>query len=388
MGIYLNPGNSGFSGIRNDHYVDKTGLIGLINDSINTPRRLTCVSRPRRFGKSFAAQMLCAYYGRPDSSSLFEGLTVTKQESYQIHLNKYNVIYLDMTNVMGEAGKTQFVSFIKRKVTEELLAAYPDLTADESFSTTLVHAAELSGTKFIMIIDEWDAPVREAPEVQREYLGFLRTLFKSSATTDRIFAAAYMTGILPIKKDGSQSAISNFQEYTILDADGFAEYTGFSENEVLALCHEYGMDFEEIKKWYNGYRVHKLTSVYNPYSIMNAMRRKRLQSYWRKTSAAEALQTYIDMNEEGLQEDILRLIGGESIPVDTEEFENDFQTFHGKDDVLTLLVHLGYLTYNEETGTAEIPNEEVRLEFRKILRRGRHPRLLELVRASDQLLMG
>lgn len=127
MGMYLNPGNSGFTGIRNDIYVDKSGLIALLNETIETPRRLTCVSRPRRFGKSFAAKMLCAYYDRTcDSSALFGNLQIAADRgmngTYKQHLNKYDVIYLDMTNIMGKAGAENAVSYIQSGVSEELLA--------------------------------------------------------------------------------------------------------------------------------------------------------------------------------------------------------------------------------------------------------------------------
>ena len=209
MGIYLNPGNSGFEEIRASYYVDKSGLISLINSTIGTKQKLNLISRPRRFGKSFAAQMLCAYYDKTcDSSRLFDDLNIARDEQYRKHLNQYDVIYLDMANILGETDKDKLIPFIRRKVTEELLAAYPALKADESFSTTLVNAAELTNNKFIAIIDEWDIPIREAPKLGNQYLEFLRTLFKGSGTTARIFAAVYMTGILPIKKDGSQSAIS------------------------------------------------------------------------------------------------------------------------------------------------------------------------------------
>lgn len=157
MGTYLNPGNQGFREIRNDVYVDKSGLINLINDTINPPRRLSCISRPRRFGKSFAAQMLCAYYDKTcDSSELFDDLKVSADSSgiYRKYRNQFDVIYLDITNIMGEAGAEDLPSFIKRKVTEELSAAYPSLKTDDSFSTTLINAVELTGNKFIAIIDE------------------------------------------------------------------------------------------------------------------------------------------------------------------------------------------------------------------------------------------
>ncbi|MEZ3436619.1 MAG: AAA family ATPase [Lachnospiraceae bacterium] len=372
MGIYLNPGNSGFEEIRASYYVDKSGLISLINSTIGTKQKLNLISRPRRFGKSFAAQMLCAYYDKTcDSSRLFDDLNIARDEQYRKHLNQYDVIYLDMANILGETDKDKLIPFIRRKVTEELLAAYPALKADESFSTTLVNAAELTNNKFIAIIDEWDIPIREAPKLGNQYLEFLRTLFKGSGTTARIFAAVYMTGILPIKKDGSQSAISDFKEFTILEPGKYAEFTGFTEEEVQRLCDIYHMSFREAKTWYDGYFFDALHSMYNPYSVMCAMQSGKYKSYWKKTAAAEALLTYIDMDEDGLQEDIIKLISGEAIEVDTEGFENDFETFKNKDDVLTLLIHLGYLTYKEEElgrGIAFIPNNETCEELSKILR--------------------
>ncbi len=200
MGTYVNPGNSAFAGILNDQYVDKTGLIGLINKTIETPRRLTCISRPRRFGKSFALQMLCAYYDRScDSSKLFRGKDISRDESYEQYLNQYNVIYVDMTYIkpFTDNFKT-IVPYLSAKITEELKTAYLEASVSDELPAVMIHAAEVSGSKFVMIIDEWDAPIRENPEVQREYLEFLRSLFKSSGTTAKIFAAAYMTGILPI----------------------------------------------------------------------------------------------------------------------------------------------------------------------------------------------
>ena len=208
MGNYLNPGNSGFAVVRNDIYVDKTGMIGLLNQTIDTPRRLTCISRPRRFGKSFAAKMLCAYYDKTcDSAELFDDLEIASDAQYRQYLNRYDVIYLDMTEVLGEASGMDIVSYIKRNVIRELSEQYANVKVAEGFAATLANAVEAAGNKFMMIIDEWDAPIREAKgdtDLQRIYLEFLRSLFKNSAMTDKIFAAVYMTGILPVQKDGSQ----------------------------------------------------------------------------------------------------------------------------------------------------------------------------------------
>ena len=390
MGNYVNPGNSGFAGIRNDVYVDKSGLIGLINQTIDTPRRLTCISRPRRFGKSFAAQMLCAYYDRTcDSAYLFDDLLISGDETYSDYLNRYDVIYLDMTGVTGEAGGADIVPYIKRNVAGELKEWYPELNVAEGFMATLVNAAELTGNKFIMIIDEWDAPIRENaghPGRQREYLEFLRSLFKNSAATAKVFAAAYMTGILPIKKDGSQSAISDFKEYTMIKPRHFGKYAGFVEEEVKRLCDQFGRDFAKMKQWYDGYAFRGMESVYNPNSVMEAIHNDDFDSYWTETSAAESLMGYISLDFDGLGRTVTELIGGVEAKVETGSFANDMVTFRNRDDVLTLLIHLGYLTYDEETQRVRIPNEEIRREFDRSIRQVRRDDTIRRVRESERLI--
>lgn len=391
MGNYVNPGNHGFSEIRNDIYVDKTGLIRLINQTINTPRRLTCISRPRRFGKSFAAQMLCAYYDKTcDSATLFDDLAIAGDPQYLKHRNQYDVIYLDMTGVIGEASMTGLVPYIQRNVVQELIEQYPALNVAEGFSATLANAAKAAGNKFIMIIDEWDAPIREAkehPDLQRKYLEFLRSLFKNSGMTSKIFAAAYMTGILPIKKDGSQSAISDFWEYSMIKPRQFGTYVGFTEEEVKTLCENYGGDFERMKQWYDGYSFRDFPSVYNPNSVIKALLNHDFDSYWTQTSAAESLMGYINLDFDGLGRTVAELIGGGDVPIDTNGFANDLVTFRDRNDVLTLLIHLGYLAYDEETKNVHIPNEEIRLEFAKAIRQVKRNDTIRRVRESDQLII-
>ncbi|MBR2257542.1 MAG: AAA family ATPase [Blautia sp.] len=400
MGTYLNPGNSGFAEILESDYVDKTGLIALINSTIGTKKKLTCISRPRRFGKSYAAQMLCAYYDKTcDSHDLFAGYEISRDKSYEDHLGKYDVIYWDMAAIKPYTEKyNRLVPFLIEKLSGELTEQYPGAVVSDDLSDTLSKTAEKLGNKFIILIDEWDAPIRENPSTQQDYLEFLRSLFKNSGTTSKIFAAAYMTGILPIKKDGSQSAISDFQEYSMLEPLNFAGYFGFTEDEVRSLCDSYKKSFYSMKKWYDGYTVGECRSIYNPYSVMQALGSGKYRSYWKRTSAAETLMTYIDMDQDGLQDEIARLVAGESVIVDTDSFQNDVETFSCKDDVLTLLIHLGYLTYEEvsdsygneedeeQTGLVRIPNEEVRSEFETILRKAKHKSLIELVKRSDRLL--
>ncbi len=394
MGSYLNPGNSGFARIRNDVYVDKTGLIALINQTIDTPSCLTCISRPRRFGKSFAAKMLCAYYDKTcDSRPLFDDLEIAVNKeingTYRTHLNKYDVIYLDMTGIIGESTITDIVPYIKENIVCELLERYPALKIAGGFTPTLTNAVDVAGNKIVMIIDEWDAPIREGgdkPKLQREYLEFLRAMFKNSGMTDKIFAAVYMTGILPVKKDGSQSAISDFQEFTMVYPGKYAEYVGFTENEVSALCEKYCRDFPMMKKWYDGYTLKGVGSIYNPNSVMKALQNNRFRSYWTETSAAASLKGYISLDFDGLGRTVTELIGGVAVKVDTNGFSNDLVTFRNRDDVLTLLIHLGYLAYDEETENVQIPNEEIRKEFASTIRVVKRDETIRRVRESEQLI--
>lgn len=394
MGKYLNPGNDGFAEAISTYYVDKTDMLGVINRSINTKKKLICISRPRRFGKSYAAQMICAYYDCTcDSHLLFNKYKISKDDTFDIHLNKYNVIYLDIasfiSDYMQQNDSKDIIKNIAESIKKDIIAELPELSNDTSINDCILKYVEKSKKKFVFIIDEWDAIIRESENnifAKQSYLHLLRSWFKNGNFTTKAIAAAYMTGILPIKKDGSQSAISDFEEYSVIDPGVFADFSGFTENEVQRLCAEYQMDYEQIKEWYDGYTFGKATSIYNPYSVIKAIDRKIVKSYWRKTSAAESLITYVNLGGDELQEKIARLISGEAIKVYTDDFENDIETFKSDDDVLTLLIHLGYLTFDEKTSLARIPNTEVQEEFGRILKKAQNRKLVNLVKMSEKLL--
>ncbi len=370
MGIYLNPGNKGFQTIRNGIYVDKTGLIDFVNQTINTPQKLTCFSRPRRFGKSFAAKMLCAYYDRScDSRALFDGLEIAKKASFEMELNKYDVIYLDITRFISTGMDVDtLVSDIQEKVIRELREAYPlyvreqeEVLADALFSVT-----HNTGNQFVIIIDEWDALFRETKNdktLQKEYVRFLRGLFKAGISTDETIAAAYMTGILPIKKYGTESALTDFKEYSMTRTGKLADYVGFTESEVKALCDKYHMNFEDMQVWYDGYSFSRMEHVYSPNSVMNALHEEEIQNYWTQTETFESLKEYISMDFDGLKEAITCMLGGERVDVRISTFQNDVTSFENKNDVLTLLIHLGYLAYDSKEREVYIPNLEVAEAF-------------------------
>ncbi|MCD8039839.1 MAG: ATP-binding protein [Lachnospiraceae bacterium] len=377
MGIYLNPGNEGFKAIRKGIYVDKTGLIDYINGTIGDAScRMTCFSRPRRFGKSYAAKMLCAYYDKScDSHELFEDLEIAGKPSYEEHLNQYDVIYLDITYsiICAKSKGKNILQDMQESVIEELRAAYPGCVkeGEKYFANALVGVSGKTGGKFIVIIDEWDALFREAKDdaaLQREYVELLRGLFKGGPATDLTIAAAYMTGILPIKKYGTQSAMTDFIEFTMANPDELAQYVGFTQDEVKRLCEDNQMDFEEMRVWYDGYSTANMQHIYNPNSVMKALQRKSVRNYWTMSETFEDLKKYIGMNFDGLKDAIIAMLGGQRQRVDADYFQNDLTSLTSRDNVLTLLIHLGYLAYDSKRGEAYIPNAEVSDAFKLAVR--------------------
>ena len=367
MGIYLNPDNSKFEeAVNSDMYIDKTELIEYTNSVLHTMQHNVCVSRPRRFGKSLAANMLTAYYSRGcESGELFSKYKIAKSANFRKHLNQYNTIFLNIQEFLSRSSDIwNLIERIKKIVIRDLKRAYPNIAYFDD--TDLVESMQdvYAETKcpFVVIIDEWDCIFREykmEQDAQEIYLDFLRDLLKDMG----YIYLAYMTGILPIKKYGTHSALNMFDEFSMINPGPLASYVGFIEDEVSGLCEKYGMDMGEVKSWYDGYSFGKDLSVYSPRSVVSCMRFRKIGNYWNQTETFEALKVYIDMNFDGLKDDILSMIAGENILVRTESFVNDMMTFRTKDDVLTLLIHLGYLGYDYENKCVFIPNNEVRGEY-------------------------
>lgn len=366
MGIYLNPGNIDFQEALNSKiYVDKTELMKYTNDVIRTEDKYVCVSRPRRFGKSMAADMLVAYYSRGcNSKEMFSGYKIADDLSFKKHLNKYNVIHINMVNFLGEAKNIEeMIKFIEEDIIDEITEEFPDLKMPRRIRLLNVLNKVFSQYKipFIFIIDEWDCVFRifkGNKEDHTEYLNFLRNLLKDQS----YIALAYMTGILPIKKYGEHSALNMFTEVSMTDSREYAEFTGFAELEVAELCQKYNMPYDETKKWYDGYDLMEV-SIYNPRSVVMSMTGGYFNNYWTSTETYEALEEFICRNDDGLRDTIVRLLSGEKKVIDPSTFTNDMVTFNSQDDVLTLLVHLGYLTFDFNTKEVSIPNYEVSEQF-------------------------
>ncbi len=390
MGIYLNPGNEAFiESLNSEIYIDKTGLIAYTNRVLGTEQKHICVSRPRRFGKSMAAKMLSAYYSSGcDSSSLFQGLCIASDSSFHQNLNQYRVFFLNIQDFLSRAEDTKkLAACIQETLQKELDQEYPSstITPRPDLISRLETIFRETGIGFIFILDEWDCLFREKQadvEAQVIYLDFLRALLK-----DKIYVKlAYLTGILPVKKYGTHSALNMFDEYSMTAPGIFAEYMGFTENEVKQLCMRYNVDFSETQQWYDGYCFEEHLHIYNPKSVVDAMRRKRFDSYWTQTETYEALKVYIDMNFDGLRDSIIQMLGGNACRINPRTFQNDMTTFKSRDDVLTLLVHLGYLTYNALERTVRIPNLEVEMEFANAVEGAGWKGVAHAITASEELL--
>ena len=314
MSLYLNR-NEDFSNYVNDTiFIDKSNLITITNSNISKPSsKFMCVTRPRRFGKTMALSMLNAYYSKGcDSLSLFEKLNIAKDNSYLEHLNKHNVIWIDMASLYTDIrDKNDFFKELETNLLDDLNEAFPNVLKemDNTISKAIIRINSKLNERFIFLIDEWDVIYREQEyntKLCDEYTELLRNLFKSSNVSSCI-DLVYMTGILPIRRYSTQSTLNMFTEYDMLDSFPIESYVGFTEDEVIGLCNKYNRDFNEIKSWYNGYNLNGV-SLYNPKSVVEAVLRGKCKDYWVQTSAIESVTNYMNYDHGALKGIITRNI--------------------------------------------------------------------------------
>ena len=387
--MYVNVDNASFQMELDDEYVDKSALISLTNKFINKSRRFICVTRPRRFGKSVTLEMLNAYYSKGcDSRTLFSDLNIASTPDFEKHLNQHDVLFLNMMSFEdNEFNGEKYLDILNQKVVSELKETYPDrLVKDKSYS--LPDAISLLKKRFVFIIDEWDFVFRKYPnnsKLHENFIDLLRALFKGVG--ERFAELVYMTGILPIARYNTQSALNNFIEYTILNSGDFSQYYGFTENEVKTLCEKYKLDFETTKFWYDGYKV-GVYDLYNPNSIIELAKHGVYKSYWSATAAYDIVKEAINLNFEGLKDDIIKLCSGTSIRIyDIESFNTAEKSFPNKDSIYVYLVHLGYLGYNDEESTIYVPNEETRRELLHSVRDNHWPQYESALKLSEQVVV-
>ena len=392
MGIYLNPSNDNYTATtRREIFVDKTMMLSVLNQFIKTDNKYICVSRPRRFGKTIAGNMICAYYSKGcDSRSLFEPLKISKDESFESNLNRFNVIKIDVNSeYRNERDEENLLNNLQDKIVAEFSQQFPDITfkEHESVGNCILKVFDAKKEQFVIMMDEYDVLVREniTSSLFTQYLNFLNGLFKSDTLRPAI-ALAYLTGILPVIRDKVQSKLNNFREYTILDAGKLAEFIGFTGDEVKELCEKYNVDYIETKRWYDGY-TQRGFEIYNPESLVLSLEEGIFANYWSKTSTYAVISDRIQENFEGMKDDVVRMLSGESVDVNVTRYMNTMTDFLTRSDAFTYLIHLGYLAYNREDGTCRIPNREVRQEwFNAIETNDEYKITNKIIQSSKELL--
>lgn len=374
MGFYFDSDGMDFKDcVKRRIFIDKSMLIDETNQAIENGNKFICVTGPRRFGKTYNANMLLAYYTcGDDTKNLFSKLRIAKSPLFKQYINNFHVLFLNPMNFIDIVTKEKSLTYwTKFYALKEMKKAFPDLDVNSNRLNDYISAIyEKTKKRFVIIIDEYDYVFREYPEdkkQQDEYLDFLNVLFKSSDVS-RCIALAYLTGIMPIMRDKTQSKLNNFQDISMLDGRNYSDFIGFTEDEVKNLCYEYRADFSKMKHWYDGYDFCKNHNVYNPYFVVLALQNGVFKDYWTLTSSSETIDPFIDSNFEGVKDDIVKLIGGESIKVHPVRFNKTIEGIKNRDDIFTYFVHLGYLTYDpDETdssfGWVRIPNFEIRQEF-------------------------
>ena len=392
MGIYLNPSNINFKEtISADIYVDKTLMLADMNRFIDKGNKYICMSRPRRFGKTIAGNMLAAYYSKGcDSKDLFTSFKIGGEASFTEKINKYNVIQLDMNSeYQNTMDRENLIDSITGKVKAEMRIEFPVVKISESdtIAEAILKIFVSTGETFVIIMDEYDVLVREhvSESLFNNYLSFLNGLFKSN-TVRQAISLAYITGILPVVRDKVQSKLNNFREYSFINAGLLTQYVGFTGDETKMLCEENGMDFKECKKWYDGYFQNGV-EIYNPESVILSIENRRFGNYWSQTSSYEVIADRIAQNFEGTKDAVVRMLAGESIKVNVTSYLNTMDSFKTKDDLFTYLIHVGYLTYDLDEGTCRIPNREIRQEwFNAIATNSDYEITDRIIKASEELL--
>ena len=392
MGIYVNPGNENLKiDLNSKIFVDKSLFIKKISEFINTDSRFICVSRPRRFGKTRVGSLMKAYFSKGcNSREIFSKLKIANELCFEENLNKFNVLSIDLGAMFSSSkNKNEILSNLYGKLLEDFREEFPDIEFSEkdSVADLIMKAYKKTKTQFVIIIDEYDVLVREQiPEdIFKSYLELLNSLFKNNELSPAI-ALAYLTGILPIVRDKVQSKLNVFKESTMLEPFGMEEFFGFTKAEVKALCRQYKMKFKECEEWYDGYKIGKI-SVYNPNSLVEAMMRRDCANYWHATGSYEVVSDYIKLDYDGVKTAVVEMLSGREVPVNVVDFKNRLDEIKTKENVLTYLIHLGYLNYDKKTKSCRIPNKEIRQEWESAIKNSENfAKIAEMIADSDRLL--
>ncbi|MCD8076354.1 MAG: ATP-binding protein [Lachnospiraceae bacterium] len=393
MGYYLNSTQAYSlyeSETKKPYFVDKTVMLKVLIPFVAEGNNHICITRPRRFGKSVMAAMVGAFFSKGvDSSCIFDSLKiaqasekgmtevspVNKRLDYREHMNQYNVIYINFIKPANiSKSYDEFINSIEVFLIRDLRKRFPDTDYWEGLSLVdflgLIYAD--TQEKFILIFDEWDCIFHKSYTSNEDRKSFINWLAAMTKDTGYV-ALSYMTGVLPIAKYSSGSTINNFQEYTMATDDLFSEYFGFTETEVDELYARYRkrtsnceISREDLKAWYDGYHTPSQERMYNPRSVVEALTRNRIRSYWTATGTYGEISTYIMNDRADVKKDVALMVAGEAVSARVEEFAATSMNLTTRNEILSAMVVYGFLNY--EDGKVHIPNRELMDEFAKTIR--------------------
>ncbi len=370
------------------YFVDKSELIEKMNELVGTASQYVCVTRPRRFGKTLNAMMLASYYSKnSDFKELFDRLEISKSSSYKEHLNKHNVIYITFnqipnTNCTYEDFIGRYTSFLL----EDIKEICPKIEVNEKMllSDMFDYVYQEQGNGFIFILDEWDYIFNNnlfSESDRKAFLEFLRDLLKDKPYVE----LAYMTGVLPVAKYSSGSALNMFLEFNMMNDHIYDKYFGFTNEEVENLSTKQNkISMDSLKEWYNGYYTCNNLQIYNPRSVTIALRQGVCQSYWTNTGPMDEISYYIENNVEEIQNDIVQMVSGIPVNIHLEGYSAEQINLNTRDEILSAMTVYGFLSYHDETLT--IPNKELRMKFDYSLKNHQMGAISKLVLKSNEML--
>ena len=389
MTYFLNASikHNSFTEVANyKYFVDKSGLIEKINKNIKTPGKYICITKPRRFGKTINAMMLASYYSKnADFKNLFDKLEISEDPSYSAHLNKHNVIYMTFnSNASDLKTYSDYIEFYKTRLARDITEAYPFVNSDDTLSEMLNQASDKTGEGFVFVIDEWDYIFNNnlfSEEDRIKFLTFIEDLLKDKSYVD----LAYMTGILPIAKYFSGSTANMFDEYTFINDDTYDKYFGFTNDEVVKLCSKQNkISINDLKEWYNSYKTLGGYEVYNPRSVMYALKRGICQSYWTNTGPMEEIIYYINNDVGNIKDDIVRMVSGIPLEIRLKGYSAEQKQLNNRNQILSAMTIYGFLSYHDKI--LEIPNKELSIKFDEALEDKSMGEVSKLVLKSNEML--
>ena len=368
-----------------EFFVDKSEIIEKLNKQINKIGKYLCITRPRRFGKTINAMMLECYYSKnANFKDLFNKLNISKCSSYEKHLNKHNVIYITFNNNAGSC-KTyeEYINFYIDGLKKDIKELWPDVDINSKIYVLLEQIYSKTGEGFIFIIDEWDYIFNNnlfTEQDREKFLLFLKNLLKDKSYVE----LCYMTGVLPIAKYSTGSALNMFDECTFLNDIEYYNFYGFTTEEVENLCKKQDkLSMDELREWYDGYKIQGI-DLYNPRSVVYALRKGFCQSYWTSTGPMDEILYYIKSNISQVKNDVIQMVSEVPVEITLTSYSSEKLSLETKEQIFSMMTIYGFLTYHDQL--LEIPNKELMLKFNEAIKDDCMDEISRLVLQSNEML--